>query len=230
MKRYLPLLALAPGLLLLAGTQARADWSPAPEAVWTYKFTPAQQQVTASQGGSVSFTGETGPPPSGESHVTMTSLRATSSVQSPNTEILSSANGAWTSNMKIAMADNPSTTASMTFTGNLSGTLSAQNVTTANTFNPSDFNQTATISDPVSGMQYRFRVVGMNFNGPPNPTPPGDTNSPPDPGTMGVTLAVDEQPIVSTASAPEPTSLLLSCLGLSFLATRVRKGRLIPLV
>jgi hypothetical protein len=235
MKRYLPLLALAPGLLMLATSQAKADWVAAPDAQWTYSFTPSNTSVFADKGGSVSFASETGAPPTGDSHVTMTALRATSSAPANTPENLNSSAGAYTLHMSISMGG---ATGTMDFTGNLSGSLSSANTSIGNTFDAADLKQSTILT--VGDWQYKFSVHPvtsddpnpLSYNGPPNPVPqnaePG-THS--DPGTMGVDIVVEKQFIgVTTAAAPEPSSLLLSCLGLSFLgASRYRKRRLAPL-
>jgi hypothetical protein len=207
MKRSLLLIASTAGLLLLAGTPAWADPTPT-ETHWTYNFTPTSSpnpsfiQADGGAGsGSVSFTNEPTKGATNSSDVVLTNLRVSSTASNSSPDTLNS-NGAWS--VKLQLTDSASGASTfMTFSGKLGGSFSAENANVTNT----NTSQTSFTWTAPNGNKYT--VTLGNF------TPPG----PPDASNAGsiaahVSVTPGTGPVVG--HMPEPSTLVLSCLGLSF--------------
>jgi hypothetical protein len=204
MKRSLPLFAST--LLFFAGTGARADLTSAsPPVGWTYNFTPSVNSVAADPPGSggVSFTNEPTKAAINNSDVVITNLRDFSTATTANPDKFST-NGAYS--VTLVLTDSASGEhATLTFTGKLGGTFSANNSNITNTWtgqNPS----------PVilGGNSY---TVTMGSYTPPGP--PTASNA----GSMSAHVSVAPVPPSGgggpPATIPEPSALVLSFVGLS---------------
>jgi hypothetical protein len=198
-------------LLLLAGAGARADQIDVP---WSYSWAPGSATVLSDSGaGGVSFTGEKGVSAQNNSNIVASELRVFSAASPDKPEKFDSS-GAYALALTLTDFSDPKhpegVSTDLTFHGKLSGTFSKANATIDNTFG-ADARQHVTlgVDDYTVTLQYY--------------TPPG----PPDalrPGTLGALVEVTGG--VQTAHAPEPSAMLLSCLGLSFLgAASWRKRR-----
>jgi hypothetical protein len=203
MKRSLLLFASTAGLLCWAVAPARAGLIPAPTAQWSYNFTPSQSFVSADSPGTgtVTFTNEPGKNATGNSDVVVTNLRVSSTAPATSPDVLHT-NGAYSFNLALTdSASGASTT--MTFTGKLSGTFSSANANVTNAFSGQRI-QTWTAPN---GNVYTVSLVGYT-----PPGPPTATNA----GSISAHITVQAQGVHIGSNSPEPSTLVLSCLGLTF--------------
>jgi hypothetical protein len=203
MKRSLPLFAST--LLFFAGTSARADLSSAPAVAWTYNFTPSVNSVAADPPGSggVSFTNEPTKSANNSSDVVITNLRDFSTATTASPDKLS-ANGAYS--VTLVLTDSASGEhATLTFTGKLGGTFSANNSNITNTWT----GQTTQVAT-LGSNNYTVSVGSYT-----PPGPPTASNA----GSMSAHVSV--APVSPSggggppAALPEPSALVLSFVGLS---------------
>jgi len=216
MKRFLPLLVPAVALLLLGG-QARADILTTDKVNWTYNFSPGAPAVFADNHptAAVTFTNEPTQLAVGDSDVVATNLRANSTAKGKDVDVVK--NGNYSLTLVVSNLSDPgSPSATFTFHGKLSGKWSTENANIANAF-AADNLQTKSIGS------FNFTVFLQAY------TPPG----PPDQKQVGSisahvsisTGSIDHQP------APEPSTMILSGLGMTFLgmaAWRKRRNRARP--
>jgi hypothetical protein len=221
MKRSLTLLAPTLTLLFWAGPSAQADQVPAPKVAYLYNWEPLagiSRAVSSDDGtGTVLFTDEPKGSATGNSDIVATNLTV-ASVADPNSpEHIGSKNPAdGDYALQLTLTDKASNkTAVITFHGQLGGNFSADSANVTNTF------LGATKEVEVLGAN-TYTITALSYA---PPGPPTGHNS------GSITFHVD----VTTASGtvhggggltPEPSSMLLSCLGLSFLgAASWRKRR-----
>jgi hypothetical protein len=207
MKRFLLVIASAAGALGLAVTPAWATPTTTP-VEWTYNFTPSQSFVSADAPGSgtVSFTNEPTKGATNSSDVVVTNLRDSSTATATSPDTLNS-NGAWKIGFQLtdSASTGPNATSPMMyFTGKLSGTFSASNSNITNAFT----GQTSYTWTAPNGNQYVVALTGYTPPGPPTASNAGSISA-----HVTVTPA---SAIISQNPAPEPSSLVLSCLGLGF--------------
>jgi hypothetical protein len=210
MKRFLVSIASV-SLLLLAGAPAWA--SPTPTDVqWTYNFTPNQSFVKSDSGtGSITFTNEPAKNANNSSDVVLTNLRVSSTATNSSPDSFNNAH--WSGTLAITdKASNAGTT--LTFQGQLGGTFSAGNANVTNTFTGTTaYNWTA-----PNGNKYTVTVGNFTPPGPPTASNAGSISV-----HVAVNGSVGPPPV---GHAPEPSTLVLSCLGLGFAgAARWRKRR-----
>jgi hypothetical protein len=199
MKRSLPLFAST--LLLFAGTSVRADQSSAPPIAWTYNWTPSVNSLSADSPGTggVSFTNEPTKNAINNSDIVVTNLKDFSTATAANPDKLST-NGAYA--FTLVLTDSASgEKATLTFTGKLGGTFSANNSNITNAFTGQS-SQTTTLGN------YNYTVTMVAY------TPPG----PPSASNSGSISAHVDVTLSNTGgtSTPEPSTMVLSFLGLSF--------------
>ncbi|MFO0881190.1 MAG: PEP-CTERM sorting domain-containing protein [Gemmataceae bacterium] len=201
MKRLLTLTLAA--LALLAGAD-RAQATPIPPSAvqWTYNFTPGAPAVVAdtNAASTVTFTNEPTKAAVGSSDIVATNLRVFSAASAGSPDALT-ASGNYSLTLVLSTVENSTPySASMTFTGKLSGTFSAESANVSNVFGPNS-------TQAVTLGSYTFTVSMVAY------TPPG----PPDQVNAGSISAHVNVSSVTPASVPEPSTMLLSGLGLSFL-------------
>jgi hypothetical protein len=205
MRRFLVFFASTAGLLCLAGPQARAGLIPAPNAQWSYNFTPNQSVVSADAPGTgtVSFTNEPTKNATGNSDVVVTNLKVTSTAPAIGGDTFNSS-GAW--KIGLVLSDQASGTNSGTlwFTGKLGGNFSSSNSNVTDTFTGTK-TYTWTASN---GNVYTVSLTGYTPPGPPTASNSGSISA-------HVTVQMPDGN-GHPAGAPEPSSLVLSCLGLTF--------------
>jgi hypothetical protein len=204
MKRPLLFFASAAGLLCLAGSQAQASQTQTPAVQWSYNFTPSQSFVSADTPGTgtVTFTNGLTQSASGNSDVVVTNLRtsSTSPVSAPDTL---TSNGAYSVSMTVTDAASGQS-ATLTFTGKLGGSFSSVNSNVTNSF-------TGQTSDTVTlgGNNYTVTMGGYTPPGPPTANNAGSISA-------HVAVAPASGTGHGAGNAPEPSTLVLSCLGLTF--------------
>jgi len=200
MKRFLTASVSALTLLFAAGTGAQAG--PVPEHVqWTYNFAPATPAVLAdgNPGAGVTFTNEPNKVAVGSSDIVASNLRAFSAATAAAPDVLTA--GAYTLALQLSTSDATGVhTTTLSFSGKLTGTLSAENANIANTFTGESV-QKAMLGN------YSFTVTMVAYT---PPGPPDQQNA----GSFAAHVAVEN---LTPAQVPEPSTMLLSGLGLTFL-------------
>ena len=214
MKRSLRLMISTAGLLLLAGTPAWASPSPPPDVQWKYNFTPGQSFVAADSPGTgtVTFTNEPTKSATNSSDVVVTNLRVSSTATADSPDMLSK-NGSWSASLVLTdTASNASKT--FLFSGKLGGSFSASNANVTDKFTgTTTYNWTA-----PDGNKYTVSLTAYTPPGPPTASNAGSISA-----NVTVTPANGGG---HTSGTPEPSTLVLSCLGLAFAgATSWRKRR-----
>lgn len=211
MKRFLVSIASTAGLLLLAGVPAWA--SPTPTDVnWTYNFTPTNQLLTSGTGtGSISFSNQPTVSATNNSDVVVTNLRlsSTAGIGSPD----SFTNTAWHVSLQLTDTASGQSTV-MNFGGVLNGAFSQFNANVGNT-NTGLTTQTWTASN---GNQY---TVTLGNYTPPGPPSGPDSNA----GSIAAHVSVTPGTGVISGNSPEPSTLVLSFLGLGFAGLASRRKR-----
>jgi hypothetical protein len=190
------LFAAALALTLSAQAQLRADF-----VSWSYNWTPSTLALPADVPGTggLSLTNEPTKNADGTSDVVVTNIRGFSSASRATPDHFTHAGYTFT----LVLTDLSSGQAAhMSFTGFFSGTLSATSSNIANTFTG-----VTTGTATLGGHTY---VVTLGNYSPPGP--PTASNA----GSISAHVAVDEvRPPGITGQAPEPSTLLLSCMGLA---------------
>jgi hypothetical protein len=214
MKRFLFAHVAAATVMLFATTSARAGLVPVDQAQWSYNFTPAAAAVFADGNPSadVAFTNETTHSAVGNSTVVLTNLRVSSTADPGHPDLLTH-NGSYSISMVLGTSANGSPmSGTLTFKGKLGGSFSASSSNVTNKFDPLFSSQTLTLG------AYTFTVSLLPFT---PPGPPGSTNA----GSVAAFVSLSGGPHIT--SVPEPSSMLLSGLGLTFLGGAAwRKRRL----
>jgi hypothetical protein len=220
MNRFTSLLGPAVVLLLVAGTNARADFIP-----WTYNWdrSPVSVAADAPGTGGVSFTNEPSKNATGSSDIVATNLKVFSSATADAPDKLSTG-GQYT--LTLTLTDGPSGQSSvLSWLGKLSGTFSKDSSNITNAFDPnSPLTRTVTLGNDI----YTVTMGAYSPPGPPSASNAGSIGAHvdvvaaggpgPGPGPGPTPGPVEE--------SPEPSTLLLSGLGLSFLgAAGWRKHR-----
>ena len=201
MKRFFTAHMAALAVVLLAGAAAQANPIPPSQIQWTYNFSPGAPAVLAdgNPGAGVTFTNEPTKAATGSSDVVATNLRVFSSAQAGSPDVLVH-NGAYTLTLTLSTTDGTGThTGTLTFTGQLAGSFSSQNSNVSNMFGP---NTTQTLH--LGSVNFTVQLVAYT-----PPGPPDQANA----GSISAHVTVGSR-VVDT---PEPSTILLSTLGLSFL-------------
>ncbi len=212
MKRFLHLFACS-AVLLLAGASARADFVP-----WTYSWQrdPVSIAADAPGSGGVSLTSESLPKQAaGSSDIVATNLRIFSSSSADVPDKLAT-NGFF--KLTLTITDNTSgDSGSADFSGKLSGTFSA-----------GSSNLTAVFSTPITklldlgGNEYTVTIGPYSPPGPPSASNAGSIAAHVDVKALNGTIGVND--------VPEPSSIVLGCLGFSFLGGAAGRKRLMGLL
>jgi PEP-CTERM motif len=206
MKRFLSASAAALALLLMTGLGVQANPMP-PNLSWTYNFTPGGGGLLVADsnpGAHVSLTNENSQTAVGNSTIVGTNLReaSTASATLPDTLLQTGTNGNYTLALALATTDDTGLhQATLTFHGQISGTFSHDSSNLFNAFG-ADALQTATLG------AYTFTVALDHFT---PPGPPGQSNA----GSISASVTIASNAQV-TQTTPEPGTMLLSGLALSF--------------
>jgi len=203
MKQFLTTALAALALMLTTGLGVRAEPVPPASLAWTYNFTPGAPAVfgdgTPSAG--VTFTNEPTKPGTVNTDVVATNLSvfSTASSSSPNTLTTS---GAYSLTLVLSANDNGTIfSAPLTFMGKLGGSFASDSSNITNTPGPNS-TQSVTLGS------YTFTVTVGAY------TPPG----PPNQTLTGALGAhIDVSTVTLSEQAPEPGTMLMSCLGLGLL-------------
>jgi len=198
-------------IVLMVGSAAQAGPIPPDNVAWTYNFSPGTPAVTAdgNMSAGVTFTNEPTRTAVGSSDIVASNMRVFSTATAAAPDMLS-VNGAYSLKLVLTTLDlnsNP-VIATMTFTGKLTGPFSAENANIGNVFGL-DKEQHADLGG------YRFNVSLQSY------TPPG----PPDQTNAGSIAAHVTISMIRPAELPEPSTMLMSGLGLSFLGGLVWRKR-----
>jgi hypothetical protein len=176
---------------LLAGGSARADlihWS------YNWSASPADLHADAPGTGYITLTDETPQSVVGDSDIVATNLEVHSTATVANPDVFT----ARPYTLTLALTDQASSqTGTLTFTGQLTGTATAGSSLIGNAF---------------TGMTTQKLTLGNNLytvaiNSYTPPGPPGTVNT----GSIGAHAIVTVEQVIHTL--PEPSSLVLVCLG-----------------
>jgi hypothetical protein len=227
MKRSTLLLTAAIALLVSLGHSARAD-----QIAWTYSWQRDPVSIAADTPGTggVSLTNESLPKnAAGNSDIVATNLRAFSSAL-PDAPDKLVTGGAYT--LSLTLTDSASgSSGTLTFTGKLSGTFSASNANITNVFD-SPTTQSLKLGDNT----YNVVIGPYSPPGPPSATNAGSiaahvtVNGGVTNGGGGDNGGGGNNGGGTVQDVPEPSTMLLAGLGLSFLGGAAwRKRRLLKL-
>jgi hypothetical protein len=198
-RSLLPLAALA--AVLAAGTQARAGL-----ITWGYNWDRSPVSVAAGSGG-VSFTNEPPNTATGNSDIVATNLQVFSSATVGNPDKFGPSDGHYA--LTITLSDLHGHTGSLTFTGQLQGMFAHDFAGITNHFTV--LTKSITLGNDL------FTVSMIAYS------PPG----PPSQHNLGsITSHVDVAPAISGGGGtPEPASLLLGGIGLTFFGGAAWRAR-----
>jgi hypothetical protein len=192
------LFSAAIALLMATQARVRADF-----VSWSYNWSPSALALPADVPGTggLSLTNEPTKNADGTSDVVVTNIRGFSSASRANPDKFTHAGYTF---MLVLTDLSSGQSAHMSFTGFFSGTLSATSSNIANTFTGAT-TETATLG----GHTY---MVSLGNYSPPGP--PTASNA----GSISAHVSVDQflppPPIPPSEHAPEPSTLLLSFMGL----------------
>jgi hypothetical protein len=190
-----------------------ATWaSPLPpdQIQWTYNFSPGAPAVLADGNPSagVTFTNEPTKSAIGNSDIVASNLRVFSSATADAPDVLAG-NGAYSLALTLTTTDASGThTGTLTFTGRLAGSLSAESANVSNQFGPNT-TQTLTLGSVKFDVQLRTYTP---------PGPPTAINA----GSISAHVTVSD---ATVPQMPEPSSMLLAGLGLTILGGRAWRKR-----
>jgi hypothetical protein len=224
MKRFLTAQVAAVALVLGIGAGAQAGPIPPSQVQWTYSFTPGAPQVFADGGptGGVTFTSESPNTAMGNSDVVATDLKVFSNAMASNPDTLTHSGGYSISMMLGTSVNGSPSSTTLTFTGKLGNGPGGYAFTNSNSQVTNVFGPNATQTITLEG--YNF-TVSLDAYTPPGPPSQGNK------GSIGATVSISPAGI-GPASTPEPSTLLLSGLGFSFLGgaawRKRRKARTAP--
>ena len=209
MKRSLLPLAAALAAVLAAGTQARAGL-----ITWGYNWDRSPVSVAAGSGG-VSFTNEPPNTATGNSDIVATNLQVFSSALDGTPDKFGPTNGHYA--LTITLNDLHGHTGTLTFTGQLQGMFAHDFSQVTNHFDA----LTKSIVLGTGSAAEKFTVSLVSYS------PPG----PPSQHNLGsITSHVDVAPAVGGGpggggTTPEPASLLLGGIGLTFFGGAAWRAR-----
>jgi hypothetical protein len=190
-------------------SHARADFVP-----WSFNWEPSALVIKASGAGTggLSLTDEPLKHADGTSDVVVTNIRAFSSATRSHPDVFTHAAFAF----KLVLKDEKSgQTGTLTFGGFFDGTISATSANVKATF-------TAPLFQTLKLGGHTFTVNLGNYA---PPGPPAASNA----GSIAANVAVDQTTSGGGGNAPEPSTLLLSCVGLSGMGLagwrRLRQGK-----
>jgi hypothetical protein len=215
-KRFLTAPAAAVAVLLLIGTSVHASQLPPQKISWTYNWSPAAPALKADGSGGaagITFTNEPTRAATGSSDIVATNLRVFSAATADSPDKISGSNGNYTLSLTLtANVDGTPETRTLTFHGTLAGTFSSESANVTNQF-------TGTTSQAVTfgkDSTVRFTVQMIAYT---PPGPPQQANA----GSLAAHVTIEN---VQPNNVPEPSALVLSGMGLTFLGgAAVRRYR-----
>jgi hypothetical protein len=214
MKRSLSLFAATVALTLTATTRSNADFS------YTYNWSANPININAGAGG-VSFTSNDGGTSTTETDTIAANVSVFSAANAANADAIPTPGGGSNYSLAVTLTDsNGAGSGTITFTGLLLGKLThdSSNLTNAITGVTDEAGshpgQTFGVGT-VDGTQY---VV--SYNGFAAPGPEAQHNQGAISFHIGFEPGVDDGP-----SSPEPSSMVLGCLGLTFLGGAFYRAR-----
>jgi hypothetical protein len=215
MKRFLTAHLTALALVLLAGAAAQAGPIPPDQIQWTYNFSPGAPAVYSDGGTSagVTFTNEPTKAATGSSDVVATNLRVFSTALATSPDSITGANGNYKLTLQLSTTDGSGThTGTVSFGGTLSGNFSSQNANVANTFMA---NSVKTLV--LGNVTFSVQLIAYT-----PPGPPDQANA----GSISAHVTVGGNIPPPPQGTPEPSTILLSTLGLTFLGGAAWRKRL----
>jgi hypothetical protein len=227
MKRFFACFASALAWLAIAGSPAKAEPTPAPNAQWTYNFTPQvpNNQVLADpaggQPGGVTLSNEPTKNATGNSVVVMSNLHTFSAAPPSAPDTFGPTTGFWQTTLILTdSASGASATMNFSgkFTGKFSGGTVVGGVLQGGNANIGNIMDPQTQSIQLGNFVYTVSllipdpITGQLVSGYTPPGPPGATNG----GSIAAYVTVNQADGGHVASVPEPSTMLLAGLGLSF--------------
>ncbi len=202
MKRITATCVIALALFVVSSPSAQAGL-----ITWGFDWNASPSSLTAG-GSSVTLSNEPAHIAEGNSNTVTTNLKVISSTDPNHADTFSLSGGKYS--LTVDLVDSAThATGSLTFNGQLQGTISQYNANVTNTF-LSPATQTITLGDTV------FTVTMDSY------TPPG----PPSQGNLGsIGAYIQVAPKVHITSTPEPGSITLASLGVALAGLGAWRGR-----
>jgi hypothetical protein len=193
MKRIHATSVFALALLLLSSPSAQASL-----IAWSYDWNASPTSVSAIGGGNITLSNEPAHVGVGNSNTVATNLKVVSSADPNSAESFSALGGKYS--LTLHLKDSVSNqTGSLTFTGQVQGTISQYNANVTNKFF-SPTSQTIQLGNTIF-------TVTMDAYTPPGPPSQGNH------GSIGAYVQV--QSAIHITGVPEPASMTLAGLGLA---------------
>jgi PEP-CTERM motif len=218
MKRSLSLFAAAFALALTATAQSQAD-----PFSYTYNWSASPIAISAGTGG-VTLTNGTPITTTLETDTAATNLTVFSAAATGSPDVIQTPAGGSNYTLAVTLTDNQGAgTATVTFTGLLLGQLTHDSSTLTNAITGST-DDTGTHAGQTFGVvTFDGTKYTVSYNGFAAPGPEAQHNV----GSISFHIAFDGA-VGGPPDAPEPSSMVLGCLGLSFLggvALRARRRK-----
>ena len=215
MKRIFSLFAAGLALALTATTQSQAD-----PFSFTYNWTASPIAIGAGTGG-VTLTDETAVTTSNtETDTAATNITVFSAAPTGTPDSIPTPSSGSNYSLAVTLTDNGGAgTKTVTFTGLLLGNLThdSSNLTNAITGSTDD---TGLHVGATSGtVVFDHEKYTVSYNGFAAPGPEAQHN------VGSISFHISAQAVISTSQSPEPSSMVLGCLGLSFVGGVVLRAR-----
>jgi hypothetical protein len=213
MKRSLSLFAAALALALTATTQSRAD-----QLSYTYNWTASPIAIAAGTGG-VTLTDESAVTTTLPTDTAATNITVFSAAPTTSPDVIPTPAGGNNYSLAVTLTDNGGTGhGTVSFTGLLLGQLTHDSSNLVNTITSSTDDSGTHLGATSGSVTFDGTKYTVTYNGFAAPGPEAQHNV----GSISFHISFGT-PISS--GAPEPSSMVLGCLGLSFLGGVVLRAR-----
>jgi hypothetical protein len=215
MKRSLSLFAAALALALTATAQSQADFS------YSYNWAASPIAIAAGTGG-VTLTDESPVTTTKETDTAATNISVFSAAPSTSPDIIPTPAGGSNYSLTVKLTDSNGTgSGTISFTGLMLGELTHDSSNLTNTITSATDGSGTHAGQTFGSVTFDNTTYTVSYNGFAAPGPEAQHNV----GSISFHIAL--APVIGSPppTAPEPSSMVLGCLGLSFLGGVVLRAR-----
>ncbi len=217
MKRSRSLFAAALALALAATTQSRAD-----QLSYTYNWSASPIAIAAGTGG-VTLTDENAVTTTLPTDTAATNITVFSAAPTASPDVIPTPAGGSNYTLSVTLTDNGGTgTGTVTFTGLLLGQLTHDSSNLTNSITGSTDDSGTHAGQTFGSVTFDGEKYTVSYNGFAAPGPEAQHN------VGSISFHISFVPAIGgggNGQAPEPSSMVLGCLGLSFLGGVVLRAR-----